>query len=147
MAGGGLIAGVDAFCRETGQPPPCNPGALVRVLLESLALKYAWVLRQLETVSGRSIRALYVVGGGVQNTLLCRLTAAAAGLPVLAGPSEATAIGNLIVQAMALGELASLTEARELVARSFAARCYEPTGDWSAARARFDQLLQTGGLA
>jgi len=147
LADGGLIAAVGAFCRETDQPPPCNPGTLVRVLLESLALKYAWVLRQLAEVSGRSIGALYVVGGGAQNALLCRMTAAAAGLPVLAGPSEATAIGNLIVQAIALGELASLAEARELVARSYATRCYEPTGDWSAARARFDQLLLTGGEA
>ena len=131
-AAGGLTTTVEAFCRETDQPPPCDSGTLVRVLLESLALKYAWVLRQLAEVSGRSIRALYVVGGGAQNTLLCRMTAAATGLPVLAGPSEATAIGNLIVQAIGLGEVASLAEARELITRSYAARCYEPTGDWSA---------------
>jgi rhamnulokinase len=141
LADGELIAAVEAFCQETNQPAPPDPGTLVRVLLESLALKYAWVSGQLAEVSGRCIRALYVVGGGAQNTLLCRLTASAAGLPVLAGSSEATAIGNLIVQAMALGELATLAEARELVARSFAAQCYEPTGDWSAARARFAELL------
>jgi rhamnulokinase len=142
---GGIADEVEAFCRETGQPAPPDPGTLVRVLLESLALKYAWVVRQLADVSGRSIRALYVVGGGAQNTLLCRMTAAAAGVPVLAGPPEATAIGNLIVQAIALGQLATLSEARELVARSSAPRCYEPSGDWSEARGRFDQFLHTGG--
>jgi rhamnulokinase len=79
------------------------------------------------------------VGGGARNELLCRLTASATGRPVLAGASEATAIGNLLVQAMALGELASLSEARELVAHSFPARTYEPEGDWSEARHRFEQ--------
>jgi rhamnulokinase len=144
---GGLIAAVEEFCRETGQPPPSDPGTLVRILLESLALKYAWVIRQLSNVSRRSITALYVVGGGAQNTLLNRMTASAAQLPVVAGPAESTAIGNLMVQAIALGELASLAEARELVARSTRTRCYEPAGDWSEARGRFDQLLLTGGAA
>ena len=145
---GGLITAVEAFCLKRGSRRPVRSGTLVRVLLESLALKYAWVTRQLAEVSGRPIRAVYVVGGGAQNTLLCRLTAAAAGVPVLAGPSEATAIGNLIVQAMALGEVASLAEARELVSESSAARCYEPTGDWSEAQGRFDELLllDTGGV-
>lgn len=137
----GLSAAVEAVCRETQQPPPADPGTLVRVLLESLALKYAWVTRQLEAVTGRSVAAIHVVGGGAHNSLLCRLTAAAAGRPVLAGPSEATAIGNLVVQAIALGELGSLAEARELVARSFPVRQYEPEGDWREARARFERLV------
>jgi rhamnulokinase len=143
---GDLLATVAALCRETHQPVPPDPGTLIRVLLESLALKYGWVMGQLQRVSGRSIGAVHAVGGGTNNGLLCQLTADATGVPVLAGPAEATAIGNLVVQAMAIGEVASLTQARELVARSFPARRYEPGAgqDWSAARRRFGQILRTG---
>lgn len=138
---GDLPAEVSAFCVETGQPPPRDEGGLVRALLESLALKYALVLRELEAVSGRTVKAIHLVGGGSNNALLCQLTADASGLPVLTGPTEATAIGNLLVQAMALGELASLSEARALVAASYPVRRYEPRGDWSEPRARFAALL------
>jgi rhamnulokinase len=142
---GDLPTAVKAFCSETGQPPPLDPGSLMRVLLESLALKYAVLLRQLEAASGQTIRTIHIVGGGSNNTLLCQLTADASGLPVLAGPAEATALGNLIVQAIALGELASLSEARTLVAESFVSRRYEPVGveDWSAPRQRFEEILRT----
>ena len=138
---GGLPQAVGDFCRETGQPVPAEPGTLLRVLFESLALKSAWVLEQLERVAGRSVAAIRVVGGGAQNGLLCRLTAAATGRPVLAGPVEATGIGNLLVQAIGLGALGSLGEGREVVRRSFATETYEPHGDWTAARARFRDLL------
>jgi rhamnulokinase len=138
---GDLPALVETICRESGQPVPRDPGTLIRVLLESLALKYAWVMHQLEAVSGRTIQSIQIVGGGSNNTLLCRLTAGASGLPVLAGPAEATALGNLTVQAIALGELASLSEARALVAASFPARRFEPIGDWSEPRMRFNRLL------
>jgi rhamnulokinase len=139
---GDLVATVNAVCAETSQPPPNDPGSLVRMLLESLALKYAVVLRQLEAVSGRPVRAIHVVGGGSNNALLCQFTADASGLPVLAGPSEAAALGNLIVQAIAVGELASVAEARALVAASFPSRRYEPAGDWSAARERFARVIR-----
>ena len=89
------------------------------------------------------IEAVHVVGGGSNNALLCQLTADACGVPVLAGPAEATALGNVIVQAMALGELASLDQARELVARSFPARQYAPTGEWSEPRERFSTMLRS----
>lgn len=141
---GALPRVVSEYCRETDQAVPNDTGTLVRVLLESLALKYAWVMRQLECVTGRRIGAIRVVGGGSQNALLCRLTANACGVPVFAGPAEATAIGNIVVQAIAAGEVGSLAEARPLVDRSFPAQCYEPAGDWSEARARFDALLQVG---
>jgi rhamnulokinase len=85
-----------------------------------------------------------VVGGGAQHALLCRLTAGATGVPVFAGPAEATSIGNVVVQAIAARELGSTAEARELVERSFPARCYEPEGDWTEARARFDAVLRVG---
>jgi rhamnulokinase len=139
---GDLTANVRAFCAETGQPAPADAPSLVRVLLESLALKYAVVLRQIESASGRKLRAIHVVGGGSNNALLCQLTANACGLPVLAGPAEATSVGNLVVQAMALGEIASLDEARTVVARSWPAARFEPVGDWSAARLRFDEILR-----
>src|SRR5215467_4624588 len=80
-----LPRAVAEYCRETRQTAPLDAGTLIRVLLESLALKYASVLKQLETVTGRSVRSVYVVGGGVQNSLLCQLTADATGLPVQAG--------------------------------------------------------------
>jgi sugar (pentulose or hexulose) kinase len=89
-----------------------------------------------------------VVGGGARNDLLCRLTASATGLRIFAGAVEAAALGNLILQAIALGELGSLAEAREVVAGSFPARCYEPDGDdWSAARERFARLMDRGVMA
>jgi len=134
---GNLPARVRAFCAETGQPVPDDNGTLVRVLLESLALRYAVAVDELARASGHPVEAIQVVGGGSNNRLLCRLTASATGLPVRAGPVEATASGNLCVQAIAAGELASVAEARELVARSFPVTTYEPAGDWAEARARF----------
>jgi rhamnulokinase len=139
---GDLPTAVNAFCSETAQPPTADAGTLVRILLESLALKYAVVLRQLEAASGQAIDTIHIVGGGSNNAFLCQLTANASGLPVLAGPAEATALGNLIVQAISLGELASLAEARAVVAASFPARRYEPASDWSAARQRFAEMLR-----
>jgi rhamnulokinase len=144
---GNVRAAVADYCHETGQRPPDDVGTLVRVLLESLALKYATVIDLLATLTGRSIGGIHVVGGGARNELLCRLTADATGLPVYAGAVEATAIGNLAVQALALAELGSLKEARALVAESFPARCYAPSGDWSEARDRFARMLKTGVIA
>lgn len=134
---GDLPARVREFCAETGQPVPPDTATLIRVLLESLALRYAAAIDQLAMASGHPVEGLHVVGGGSDHRLLCRLTAGATGLPVRAGPVEATAIGNLAVQAIAAGELASVAEARELAARSFPITTYEPSGDWYEARARF----------
>jgi rhamnulokinase len=134
---GNLPARVRGFCAETGQPVPEDNGTLIRVLLESLALRYAVAVDELARASGHPVEAIQVVGGGSNNRLLCRLTASATGLPVRAGPVEATASGNLCVQAIAAGELASVAEARELVARSFPVTTYQPAGDWAEARARF----------
>lgn len=138
---GDLPARVRAFCRETGQPEPDDTGTLIRVLLESLALRYARAIDALATASGHPVESVHVVGGGSNHRLLCRLTAGATGLPVRAGPVEATAIGNLSVQAIAAGELASVAEARELIARSFPVTAYEPEGDWVEARARFAEIM------
>jgi rhamnulokinase len=106
------------FARESGQPVPENVGQLIRCCLESLAHCYRQTTDQLEAVLGRSIDVLHLVGGGTKNRLLNRLTAEALGRPVICGPSEATAIGNLMVQALGCGEVANHAELREIVARS-----------------------------
>ncbi len=137
---GDIPARVRAFCAETGQPVPADTSTLIRVLLESLALRYAAAIDQLAGAVGRPITALHIVGGGSNHRLLCHLTACATGLPVRTGPVEATAIGNLAVQAIAAGEVASIAEARELAARSFHITSYDPSGNWSEARARFAAL-------
>jgi rhamnulokinase len=127
------------FCAATGQTPPEGVGETVRCVLESLALKHAETVDTLRRVSGVEPVELCVLGGGSRNPLLCQWTADAAGLPVLAGPEEATLLGNLLVQAMALGELGSLAEGREVVRSSFAPTRYEPrdAGAWAEARDRF----------
>src|SRR5205823_14522807 len=108
------------------------PGVVVRCALESLALRYRWVMERLEELIGGRLDVIHVVGGGSQNSLLCQLTADACNRTVHAGPVEATAIGNVLVQAIGLGVLGSLAEAREVVRRSFELRRYEPqdTGSW-----------------
>ncbi len=132
------------FCAESGQSPPDGAGAIVRCILESLALRHAQVIELLASVTQRDLTELHVVGGGARNELLCSWTAEASGRPVLAGPDEATLLGNLLVQAMALGEIGSLAEAREVVSGSFATRTFEPTrsAGWQEARERFSQLVR-----
>ncbi|MHB8687240.1 MAG: rhamnulokinase [Candidatus Dormibacteraceae bacterium] len=134
-------------CRLTGQPEPASPGEVVRVILDSLALKYRWVLDRLEAIIGREISIVHIVGGGASNRLLCQLTANACERPVLAGPVEAAATGNLLLQAMALGHLSSLAEARALVSASFQVQLYEPTDrdNWAGARERFRKVLEERG--
>jgi rhamnulokinase len=137
---GNMPERIRAFCRETGQAVPEDTGTLMRVILESLALSYARAVNELTAATGQHIAAVHVVGGGSNHRLLCRLTAGATGLPVRAGPVEATAIGNLAVQAIAAGELSGIAQARELVSRSFTVTTYEPQGEWDEARTRFAAL-------
>lgn len=131
------------FCRQTGQPEPATPGATVRCALESLALRYRWVLERLEDMVGHRLDAIHVVGGGSQNTLLCQLTADACNRPVVAGPVEATAIGNVLVQAIGLRLIGNLADAREIVKFSFDVRTFEPRHPdrWEEAYRRFLSLL------
>jgi rhamnulokinase len=123
---GDMPAALARFLEATGQAVPAGAGATARCVLESLAFSTRRALEALREVSGGAIRRLHVVGGGSRNHLLCRLTADAAGVPVLAGPDEATAVGNLLVQAMAAGALASLRDLRAVVRESFPVRVYEP---------------------
>ena len=137
--GDDMPARIQSFCRDSGQPEPASVGEIVRCVLESLALKHAETVDVLRSVTGSEPSELHVVGGGARNALLCAWTAEATGLPVLAGPEEATVLGNLLVQAIALGEIASIDEAREVVRASFEPRTYLPSGsaEWQEARERF----------
>jgi len=117
---------IQAVCARSGQPVPQTKGEIVRTALDSLALKYRYVLTQMEGILGRRLEPLHVVGGGARNRLLCQLAADATGRPVVAGPVEATAAGNVLMQALALGHVRSLAEAREVVRRSFGIATYEP---------------------
>ncbi len=135
-----MIAALRAFCARTGQPVPETPGAVMRCCLESLALKYRWTLERLEAFRGRRIETIHIVGGGAQNRLLCQFAANATRRAIVAGPVEATAIGNILMQAIGRGYLSSLDEARAVVRRSFEPTAYTPHGsggDWEAAYARF----------
>ncbi len=131
------------YCAATGQGAPASAAAFTRVILESLALKYRHTLNQLLAAGTGPIDRIHVIGGGSQNRLLCQFTANATGLRVIAGPVEATAIGNLLVQAMALGHIDSLAELRAVVARSFELERFEPeeTDRWTDAYERFETIV------
>ncbi|MCR6482489.1 rhamnulokinase [Amycolatopsis sp. OK19-0408] len=136
---GDMPSRISAACEATGQRPPSSRGALVRCILDSLALAYRRTLRAAAAITGRTFDVVHIVGGGARNELLCRLTADACGVPVLAGPVEAAALGNVLVQARALGEdLPDLASMRALVRETQEVRHYEPSGagDWDAAEAR-----------
>jgi rhamnulokinase len=142
---GDMTARIRRFCEETGQTPPEEPAAFARCIFESLALKYGHAIEQAQRLTGRSVGSINVVGGGSRNALLCQLTADASGLPVVAGPVEATAMGNVMVQAFAQGRVGSLEEIRAVVRDSFESTTYEPGGDdreWSGLRERFSKLLE-----
>jgi rhamnulokinase len=134
-----MPAALADFCRRSGQPAPEGVAGTVRCALESLALCYRWVLERLETLTGRRAEVIHIVGGGSQNALLNQFTADACNRPVLAGPVEATAIGNVLVQALGAGVLGSLTDAREVVRRSFEVQTFTPRQPdlWQAPYERF----------
>jgi rhamnulokinase len=113
-------------CRAHGLTPPEQPGGMVRLILESLAASYRKVLENLETLTGRRINRIHIVGGGSRNELLNQLAANAMGRMVMAGPAEATAAGNILVQAIGAGIISGVDEAREIVRRSFPLQIYQP---------------------
>lgn len=142
LAPADMPAAIQNYCQDSGQNLPQTKDEIVRIALEGLALKYRWVIEKLQIILNRKFKVLHVVGGGSQNKLLCQFAADATQLPVIAGPVEATAIGNIAVQAIAVGELASLDEARQLIRRSFEVITYEP-GDgnhWDEAYQQFNEL-------
>lgn len=140
-----MTAAIAAECRRTGQPAPETEGQFIRCALESLALKYRMVLGWLEELTGVPVTVIHIVGGGTQNTLLNQFTADACGRPVITGPVEATALGNVLIQARAAGDLSSLAEIRDVVRRSETITEYTPRNQasWNDAWERFRRLLET----
>ena len=134
---------IGEFCLKTKQAVPRTVPEISRCILESLALKYRFTLDELRELREKPIERIHIIGGGSQNHLLCQWTADATGLPVIAGPAEATAIGNIMVQALALGYVRSLDEIREIVRHSFVLKNYEPRGakEWNLAYERFRSIL------
>jgi rhamnulokinase len=142
---GNMPEKIRAFCQKSGQAVPQTPGEVVRLTLESLALKYRLVLSRLEELIGKRLEPIHIIGGGAKNSLLNQLTADCTGRTVVAGPSEATAIGNILVQALALGHIESLSLARALVRRSFALKIYQPIRDdgWDEGLAKLQTLINS----
>lgn len=136
---GGMPRQIAEHCKASGQPAPATPGEFTRTILESLAVRYRQVIESLEALAGRRFRIIHIVGGGARNALLNQFVADATGRTVIAGPSEATAIGNILIQAMGAGQLPGLEPARALVRRSFALQTYRPklTADWDEACRKF----------
>ncbi len=136
-----MPAAIQSFCQDTGQPVPQDKGAIIRCALESLALEYRLTLNHLERLTGKHYPVIHVIGGGSKNTLLNQLAADATGRIVIAGPAEATAVGNILVQAKASGDIASLAEGRQLVRQS---NTYEPqpTPAWDEAYTRYKKLIE-----
>lgn len=141
-----MVEEVRRALADTGQASPGEPAVLARLVLESLALRYATVIRGLEVVTGAAIRGLRIIGGGSQNAFLNQATADATGLPVLAGPVEATAVGNLVVQAVAGGHFRDVADARQFIGRSVAAVRFTPRDNdrWETARGRFAEICAAG---
>jgi rhamnulokinase len=139
MPPGDMPARIARYCRATDQPAPKTPAAIVRCVVESLALAYRRTVRDAVRLSGTPVNTIHLVGGGARNELLCRLTADACGLPVVAGPVEATALGNVLMQARAAGVVTDLAATRALIAATQPLRHYAPTGPttpWDALEAR-----------
>jgi len=137
-----MALAIQQFCSEARQPIPQSEGEIVRCALESLALFYRITSGQLEQFVGKKIERLNIVGGGSKNTLLNQFAANALQIPIIAGPAECTALGNILVQAIALGHLPSLAAAREVVRNSFEVTTVEPQAgaEWDGAFERFEKL-------
>ncbi|MEN6635145.1 MAG: FGGY-family carbohydrate kinase, partial [Clostridiaceae bacterium] len=138
FSAGDMCGKIVRYCMRTGQTPPETPGEFARCAYESLALKYRWALEWLEKMKGARIDTLNITGGGIGNTLLCQMTADVLDRRVIAGPAEGSAMGNALMQAVALGELRDISEARQVVRRSVEPTVYEPkhTQAWEDAYAR-----------
>ncbi len=143
-APGDMPARIRDFCVRTGQKPPEAKGEIIRVILNSLALKYRWVFEKLEEFSGRRLDVLHIVGGGARNRVLNQFTANSLNRPVLAGPVEATSAGNVLVQMMGTGDLSSLSEGRDLIRRSFETEAFLPVGHdaWDEAYGKFTGIAE-----
>ncbi len=144
IAPGNMPARIARFCQKSGQPEPATEGQFARAIFESLALKYKVVLDDLEQITGNRSKILHIVGGGSQNGLLCQYASDACGIPVVAGPVESTAAGNVLIQAISAGRIADLEQGREIIRNSFPLVYYEPANitasGWDEAAARLSRL-------
>ncbi len=148
LHGGDMPGRIAALCTASGQTAPSDDGELVRCILVSLACKYRLVCEQLEHVCERDLDTIHVVGGGARNELLCQLTADICGRDIVIGPVEATALGNVLVQAMALGELGGLDDVRRVVARSVKPRRFEPSAaSPTTGNETYQRFLEATGLS
>ena len=143
-APGNLPRRIVEYCKETGQKEPETKGEIVRCILESLALKYRYTVDMIDDLSGERLPSINVVGGGTQEKPLMQFTANACNRPVKAGPIEATALGNIVAQAIAAGEIKDIWQGREIISNSFEMNYYEPkdVAEWNAAYERFKKLVK-----
>jgi rhamnulokinase len=141
---GGMVKKIQKYCKDTNQPVPETRGEVARCIYESLALKYRWALERLEEIKGAPIAQLNIVGGGIQNKLLDRMAADSTGRPVVTGPVEGACIGNLLMQAVALGELNGINDVRRVVRDSVEVETFEPnrTQAWGDAYQKLLKLME-----
>lgn len=143
LPAGNVPQRIREFCRQTGQKVPDRVGGVVRCIDESLALKYRMVLDEICACTGRTYQAVHLVGGGAQSALLCQMTANACGIPVIAGPVEATVYGNLAMQLVAAGEVKNLKEVRRIIRNSENMKVYEPqdSEQWQEAYGQYRKFV------
>ena len=141
-----MPAAITQYCLKTGQTPPANHGEIIRCIFESLAMKYRLTLDSILSVISWPIEKIHIIGGGANNELLCQYSANAIGLPVVAGPTEATAIGNILIQAKTMKEVSSLEEIRRMVEKSFETKTFEPQEPalWKTQLGRFSEIIKLG---
>lgn len=134
---------IKKYCTETGQKVPQTIGEIVRCVEESLALKYRWAIERIEEITSKKIDVIHIVGGGIQDKLLSELTSKACGRKVIAGPVEATAIGNLIIQGIALGKIKDISQGREIIRNSFEMKEYMPSDSvkWNEKYSEFSKII------
>lgn len=135
---------IKEYCRRTNQPVPETTGQIVRCIYESLALKYRLALEQISECTGKSFDILHLMGGGTKDGFLCELTSQSLGMPVVAGPIEATALGNIVLQLIALGEIESVDEGRKIIAETEKVKVYDEkhSPDWDEAYKRFCEIIK-----
>ncbi|HIX13678.1 MAG TPA: rhamnulokinase [Candidatus Anaerofilum faecale] len=141
---GDIPGRVREFCRRTGQPVPETVGEIMRCIYESLALKYRFALDQLSQATGKNFSSLHILGGGTKDGLLCRMTADCTGIPVIAGPVEATALGNILIQLVALGEVKDIEEGRALIAATEPVKRFAPSAqdDWNRSYETYKTIVK-----
>lgn len=144
VAPGNIPERIKTYCRKTGQKTPESAGEIMRCIYESLAMKYRYAFDEIKMCTGKTYNDIHMLGGGTKDTLLCSMTANATGCKIIAGPMEATAMGNAAVQLMALGDILNLVEARKVIANSFEALVYVPSDQiqWNKAYEKYRSIIE-----